>query len=500
MTKKILCILLVVIILIPLTVSCKKRNTTGDNGVGTSANKADTVAGDHLEKRDYGGKIFRILSREDTKYEFEGNSTGSIVEQKTLERNLTIQDRFNVSIEMITRPGAWSNQQTFITYVQNNIMSGADSDSQINMVSTHAGYIGSMVLSGYATDLRELPNLDLTREWWEPNFYNNASINDKTYFAIGDINLTLYERIEVVLFNKELAESHGIQDLYATALDGKWTFATLYQIAKDFGGSKVSGEELYAVAMNCHATRSLVNSWNISYTQKNGDTGRYELYLSGNQKLYDGYNRFYNLMYGTVSHNPFTDSSELGTQAPMFAKNQVLFWFQYLQATDELKKLNMSTEYGILPYPLWDEAQYDSVGYISSVADNHNGIFVPSNLTQDDYDMTGMIIEALCMYSRSSVVDAYYEQNIKYRTVLDPRVVQVLDIVRQGLRFTFAQAWSGELNYVYSYYSRAWNNANYNGGVPDRELTTQINKLESSQKKLLENLYESYDALLTAKQ
>ncbi len=489
MASKIVSLILAVLMLCGVLVGCKSQEPEESDTQQTAA----SVEGDHLEARDYGGQKFTILSREDTDYEFVGELTGALVEQKVFERNKTVEDRFNATIEVITQKGAWENRTEFSSYVQNLIMAG--NTDGVNLVSTHQAYLNTMALQGYALNMRKLPNLDLTANWWEPHYYEQASVDGKTYFAVGDINLSLYERLEVVYFNKKLATENGIEDLYATALDGKWTFEKLYNISKEFGGSKEAGQELYAVAMNCHATRALVPAWNIKYTQRNAETGRDDLYLSGNQKLLDGYSRFYTLMMNTVSHNPYSSSTEMATQAPLFNSDQILFWFQMLSATDELKKLEMDSEYGILPYPLWNESQYDNVGYISTTADNHNGVLILSNLAEEHYDFTGMITEALCMYSRSTVVEAYYDTNLKYRTDIDPRVVEVLDIVRDGMTFSFAQAYSTSIDYLYSYYSRAWSNASNNNGVPDKELSVVIAKYETAQKTRLENVYAQYSQL-----
>lgn len=487
--KKVISLLLVLLMLLSVLAGCAKTDDEDDKETGNQ--NAVTVEGDSLEERDYEGKVFRILSREDTLYEFEGDMLGSNVQQAVVEREYLVEDRFNTDIQYDTVAGNWDNRKTYIERVQNMVLSG--NTEEVSIGSTHTGYLSSIALAGYALDMKQLPNLDLNSEWWNPNYTENATVNDKIYFTVGDINLTLYERLEVVYFNKTLASNYSLGDLYDMALNGKWTYEVLYNMIANIG-SYEEGQELYAVGMNCHAIRGLTTSWNISLTRANDTTGKQELYLNGNQKLVDGYSRFYRLIQGNVSHCPFTNSMELGTQTPLFLSDKMMFWFQTLGATEELR--DMDSEYGILPVPLWNEDQYLQTGYISSVADNHNGVFVVSRINESDYDFVGMILEALCMYSRDTVVEEYYEDNIKLRTDRsDPRIMEVLDLVRDGLYFTFAQAWSVELDYVYSYYSRAWTNATYNQGVPDAEITTQINKLVSSQTELLKKLYDTLDTL-----
>ena len=77
--KKLFSALLALFMLAAVFVGCGK-NGDGQN-TAEQGTTAINIEGDNLEERDYGGRVFKILSREDTVYEFEGDMVGTNVEQ-----------------------------------------------------------------------------------------------------------------------------------------------------------------------------------------------------------------------------------------------------------------------------------------------------------------------------------------------------------------------------------------------------------------------------------
>ena len=83
----------------------------------------------------------------------------------------------------------------------------------------------------------------------------------------------------------------------------------------------------------------------------------------------------------------------------------------------------METDFGILPYPMWDESQD---GYISRI----EGCVVPLiPLTNTDLDSTGAILEALASASPDTSVAAYYDIALTGKVTRDEDSVEMLDII-----------------------------------------------------------------------
>lgn len=86
MLKRILCLLFVVLMIPFALFSCTKDKGKEDDSASDGSVATADLENDHLEARDYDGKVFRILSRESTAYEFMGDSTGSNLYQKVKEK------------------------------------------------------------------------------------------------------------------------------------------------------------------------------------------------------------------------------------------------------------------------------------------------------------------------------------------------------------------------------------------------------------------------------
>ena len=98
---------------------------------------------------------------------------------------------------------------------------------------------------------------------------------------------------------------------------------------------------------------------------------------------------------------------------------------------------NMEHDFGILPYPLYDEEQEDYYHLIAThVAP---GICVPT--TNPDVDMTCLLLEALAYESRDTVTKAYYDLNLYTKMARDDESGDMLDIIfstkRYDLGFVF---------------------------------------------------------------
>jgi len=99
---------------------------------------------------------------------------------------------------------------------------------------------------------------------------------------------------------------------------------------------------------------------------------------------------------------------------------------------------NMEHDFGILPYPLYDENQEDYYHLIAThVAP---GICVPTT-NVENLDMTCHLLEALAYESRDTVTKAYYDHNLYTKMARDNESGDMLDIIfstkRYDLGFVF---------------------------------------------------------------
>ena len=100
----------------------------------------------------------------------------------------------------------------------------------------------------------------------------------------------------------------------------------------------------------------------------------------------------------------------------------------------------MKDDYGILPYPKFDENQDK---YYSNSMDNYSLLSVPKTVT--DLEFVGTITEALTRESHYSVVPAYYDVALTSKYARDEQSVAMLDIIMDGRQYDFSILHNGQI-------------------------------------------------------
>lgn len=201
-TKRLLCLLLVLTMLVGMFAGCNDNSNTNDpkdtdeettakddgNNDATKGDDDATTAGDDVTtggdvtedprkadtlepSYDFGGvQEFVVLSRSSTTYEFESAKGANLsgVEQAIYDRNSATEERCKVEITVVPLAGDWGNLETFTAALRaNNSLSTGEYD----LVATHQAYLASAVLEGYSWDFDKLPNIDLSKIWWSEAYY-----------------------------------------------------------------------------------------------------------------------------------------------------------------------------------------------------------------------------------------------------------------------------------------------------------------------------------------
>ena len=102
---------------------------------------------------------------------------------------------------------------------------------------------------------------------------------------------------------------------------------------------------------------------------------------------------------------------------------------------------DMEYEIGILPYPMFDEAQGK---YVTSTHDITNIGIIPTTCSK--MDTVSAVLEVLARETYNTVMPAYYETALKVKYSRDDQSSQMLDIVRAGLGKAFPLAYNNYCN------------------------------------------------------
>ena len=129
-------------------------------------------------------------------------------------------------------------------------------------------------------------------------------------------------------------------------------------------------------------------------------------------------------------------------KAADFAAGHALFYGDMLAFVNQLRE--MTSDFGIIPMPKYDEAQesygeYISNGWTTAYA-------VP--MTNGDPERTGVILEVLSGYSTDTVRQALYAVSLSAKLVRDADSVEMLDIIFGSKSYDWAVdfTWGSELD------------------------------------------------------
>jgi hypothetical protein len=107
----------------------------------------------------------------------------------------------------------------------------------------------------------------------------------------------------------------------------------------------------------------------------------------------------------------------------MFSDGGVLFNDVDLYMLKNLRA--METDFGVLPYPKFDEAQAD---YYTRLGGG-DLFFTGKSATKEGLERTGVILEAMACESLKSVIPAYYDIMLKTKFARDEESEEMIDYI-----------------------------------------------------------------------
>jgi hypothetical protein len=91
----------------------------------------------------------------------------------------------------------------------------------------------------------------------------------------------------------------------------------------------------------------------------------------------------------------------------------------------------MELDFGIIPYPKWDELQENYTPY--TVGSYHPVISIPK--TNNDLVNTGLILEAMAYEGMKELKPAFYDSLLKTKTARDEESVDMIDFIFGNLQY-----------------------------------------------------------------
>lgn len=450
--------------------------------VTTAAETEDPALRLTVEKSNYNGRKFTLLANEYISYEYgHMEQTGEIVDDAVYTRNVEVEDYLGIKFNFVYQKGNWNERDDFTKTITQTVLAG---DSTYDLVSGTTVCTMPVSNTGCFLEVGSLAYLDLDKPWWIADMYDRFSVNGILYGVIGDSSLSLYKDLSVIYFNVNKLNSNKLDNLYTLVREDKWVLdkfiETGLSVRGDLDGNgkmEIDKDELGFLA-EAVPNGTFQTALELPIISVKGGKVEYlglsEKFIKAYEKLYD-----FNVDSDTTFSISTIDDSSFKTMK-YFAEGRVLLMANFIYSTEKLR--DMEDDYGIVPYPKYDENQEK---YLAQLGTSTQMLFVPK--TAADPGMTSKTMECLSYYSYNDVSPLYYDVALKEKYARDDDMHEMLDIIRQGATFDFLFVYGTSL-------SGAMNNSfRFNtGGSFTRDIASTFASKEAQFKQSLESWQKAY--------
>ena len=409
--------------------------STGSSGADTGVNNSDDTQAAETEttseelKPDlpdttYDDYEFKVLVMGESYNHYQSreigaeNETGEIINDSVYRRNMYVENRLGVRIKAIPSNGVMGEAKTAV-------LAG---DNSYDVVMPIVEDAVKALQGGLFYDLNQIPYLDLSKPWWDPRMTESLTINDKCYFATGDISILDNECTMVIFFNKQIITDHNLDDPYELVRTGKWTLDTQFTMSKDItqdvdgDGIFSVGEDMFGMQISSNTPHSMFFGAGERIVDKNS-SGEFEFTIYNNRAV-DVIEKIFEICTDPNALTPQTKGgNDYTVYIPNFGQGKILF--SHLALTDISFFRNDDVDFGILPYAKYNEQQEEYNSFISTIL--VPVVAIPANC--DNTERTGAVIEAMAYEAVGTLTYAYYDQTLNTRLIRDTESSDMLDII-----------------------------------------------------------------------
>ncbi len=388
---------------------------------------------DNLPDMTFDGRSYIVGVENWKEYEIRSEElTGEATNDAVYDRNLRIEDRFDVKIESLLLPDvtAHDNVKTVVT-------SGTYAYDIVGFVNFKAFV---PITAGALYNWCDMPYVDLNQPWHNKLANDPATMNGKLYAINSDLSISTLQYTYGMFFNYDIWANYNMtgQDFYDMVFDGSWTSDKMLSLTtgiwEDTNGDGAHDRNDihgYSVYLGLNTTDVWLAAFDLDVATINSD-GTFEITFF-NEKTVTALEKAIALSYDEIGS--FRNTVGWRDVPAAFAEGKVAMSQLYFGETTESLG-EMEATFGILPLPKFDENQE---GYYTNAWDQFSVFAVPLTLAEADKDVTGIIYEALCAESYKTVFPAYYDQALKSRYSAEPATAEIIDLIMAGrkLEFTF---------------------------------------------------------------
>ena len=429
-------LLLTLMLLLIVLVSCGE--TKSDNPVSSDTTAAvdnETAAEStepakltpDLPETDMNGKTFNIYTTgwyDYTPLQFVDlspeSASGETLNDAAYDRKLFIEQTYNCVVNHINE----SDMAVMVQNLKNSVMA---QDNNYDTAFIRGTNFSEMITGGYLLNLDDLPYVDFDNPWWSASSYKAFGIQNKHYGINGAMSSNEMMAVWTVCFSKDIIENYDLESPYDLVKNGAWTFDKAVDMAKttahDIDGDGIMGEDdFWGINYTYDTVIGILNGAGVRLVDLDNN-GTPAIKIDGEMeitRLQDIITKLKNEDYSADTLGKFDLQ---GLDGKIFGAGRNLFMFTATHNVNALRQ--MDVEFGLIPYPKYDEAQAD---YMPGTA----GIFLPIlcvPATNTDLENTGIFMEAFAAEGYYTVVPAFYDVILKSKLARDDDSAEMLDYI-----------------------------------------------------------------------
>ncbi len=475
------------LLLAGLLVGC---GATGTETKDTTNSDTETTVGDttieeelsgkwdkpDIAAKDCGGRDLNILYASGTSYRahelyfFSDGENGDTLNDAVYKRNLTVEDKLNIKIKGITL----GDITTIYPAIQKSVMAGSP-DYDLSLTHTYEG-ISWMIGEQLLYNWNAIESVNMSKNYWNQNMNETLAVNGVLPVVKSEY---MPPEVFVILFNKKLQDDYQLDDYYQVVKDGKWTLDYFVnevgKVSDDLNGDgQYDINDRYGLAAMLDADfQAFFNGCNF-YAVSKDDEGKLVI-NQPTEKFVDMYSKLYSLVYD--GHSTYTYRfSQLGTDKEMkFENGQALFYIGNSNDIDLLR--SMDADFGILPFPKYDEQQ-ENYRTLSMSG------FIAMPASAGDKEFSGLATEYLSYYSAEMFMPVFYDTLLGTKYVRDNESSEMLDIIFENIVFDPAMVYGAYNEISYSAMNLLVNK--------NKDVMSYFKARTNSNQKVYDKVYESF--------
>ena len=445
--KRITAVLIALLMLVPTLASCsdntpaETKETTSQQETAQTAESTDASADESEtederikpnipESADFGGDTITFLHwynpawtetvRQSRDIYAEG-ITGEAINDAVYNRNVKIEDAYKVKIALQLE------QSTDIaSMVGQQVTAG---DSTYDVVYQILSAAPALIQKSYFHNLFNVPNIDLTKPWWDQNSISSLSTMGILPLVSTSINVNDKDATAALAFNKTIASNNQLEDLYTLVREGKWTYDKLTEMAEatyndSNGDGTMTPDDVYGFLGGRDVIDSLYHGSGSQFITKNENDEF--VFTFGTERDVDVISKGIDIVNSVwyFNHHAWKDQSDILYRQIFETGHGLFFWMRL----DDVTNMRAGdADFGIIPIPKYEEAQDK---YYSLVSQHTTGLMsIPITCAGDELSMVGMVLEALAAESHYTLIPEYIETSLKTKNSRDAESADMLDII-----------------------------------------------------------------------